>query len=88
MEREVVLIDSLLLIFTQEENNIKFITEMLLKYLKTNQSFKGLNHYPKIIHGLNHGSSCICSRSCPCWVPMEGEALGPAKAGSPSLGEC
>ena len=34
--------------------------------MPTNQSFQGLNHYPKIIHGLTHGSSCIYSRGWPC----------------------
>jgi hypothetical protein len=27
-----------------------------------------------------HGSSCICSRKCPCHASMEGEVLGPLKA--------
>jgi len=26
-------------------------------------------------------TSCICSRVWPCWAPMGGEALGPAKVG-------
>jgi len=50
-----------------------------------NQSFQGLNHYPKTIHGLTHGSSCICSGGWPCWAPMEGEALGPDKAEHPPV---
>jgi len=49
----------------------------------TNQSFQGLNHYPKTIHGLTHGSSCICSRGWPYWAPVEGKGLGPAKVGLP-----
>jgi len=49
----------------------------------TNQSSQGLNHYPKSPHGQTHGSSCTCSRGWPCWAPMGGEALGPAKAGPP-----
>jgi len=46
-----------------------------------------IDHYPKTIHGLTYGSSLICSRGWPCWAPMEEEALGPAKAGIPSVGE-
>jgi len=30
--------------------------------MPTNQSFQGLNHYPKTIQGLTQGSNCICSR--------------------------
>jgi len=30
--------------------------------MATNQSFQGLNHYQKTIHGLTQGSNCICSR--------------------------
>jgi len=30
--------------------------------MPTNQSFQGLNHYWKTIHGLTQGSNCICSR--------------------------
>jgi len=29
--------------------------------MPTNQSSQGLTHYPKTIHGLTHGSRCICS---------------------------
>jgi hypothetical protein len=43
---------------------------------------------PKSIHGGSHGSSGICSRGRPCWASMGGEALGPGKAGLPSVGEC
>jgi hypothetical protein len=39
-------------------------------------------------HGATHGSSCICSRGWPCQILMRGEALGPVKARSPSVGEC
>jgi len=49
--------------------------------MPTNQRFQGLNHYPKGTHGQTYGSSCICSRGQPCWAPMIGDALGPAKAG-------
>jgi len=56
--------------------------------MSTSQSSQGLNHYPKITHGQTHVSSCMCSKGCPCWAPMGGEALGPAKAGPTSVGEC
>jgi len=39
-----------------------------------NQSFQGLNHYPKTIPGLTHGSNYICSRGRSCWALMKGEA--------------
>jgi len=29
-----------------------------------------------------------CSRCWPCWAPVGGEAIGPAKAGLSSVGEC
>jgi hypothetical protein len=48
---------------------------------------QGLNHQPKSTHGGTHGSSCICSRGCPSWSSMGGEALGPVKALCPSVGE-
>jgi hypothetical protein len=51
------------------------------------QSFVGLNHQPKNIHGRIHGSSCICSRGWPSWSSMGGEALSPVKALCPSGGE-
>jgi hypothetical protein len=50
--------------------------------------------YNNIIFGiktsitLTHGSSCICSREWPCWTSVGGEALGPEKAGCPSVGKC
>jgi len=47
--------------------------------MSTNQSSQGLKYYTKNLHGLTHGSSCICIRGWPYWPPMEGEALGPAK---------
>jgi len=34
--------------------------------MPTNQSFQGLNHYPKTIHGLTYGSNCIRSRGRSC----------------------
>jgi len=52
--------------------------------IPTNQSSQGLNHYPEATHEQTHGSNYICSRGWPCWAPMGGEALGPAKAGPPS----
>jgi len=58
-----------------------------IRTTSTNQSSQELNHHPKRTHGLTHGSSCICSRGWPCWTPMGGEALGPAKAGPPSIGK-
>jgi len=54
----------------------------------TNQSSLGLNYHPKNTHGQTHGSSCICNRGWPCWEPVGGEALGPAKAELPSIGKC
>jgi len=51
--------------------------------MPTNQSFQGLNHYPKTIHGLTQGSNCICSL---VGAPVEGEALGPAKVEPPAQG--
>jgi hypothetical protein len=44
------------------------------------QSSQVLNYQPKSTHGGTHGSSLICSRGWPCWVSMEGKALGPVKA--------
>jgi len=49
--------------------------------MPTNPNSQGLN--PKTIHGLTQDSNSICSRGWHCWAPMEGEALGPAKIGSP-----
>ena len=34
----------------------------------------------KYTHGGTHSSSHICSRGCPCWALMGGEALCPVKA--------
>jgi len=56
--------------------------------IPTNQSSQWLNHHPKSTCGQTHGSSCICSRGWPCWATMGGEALGHAKAGTHSVGEC
>jgi len=39
--------------------------------MPTKQSFQGLNHYPKTIHGPTHGSNCICSKGWPCLAPIE-----------------
>jgi len=50
--------------------------------IPTNQSSRGLNHHPKTIHGLTH----MCSRGWPCWAPMGGEELGPAKLEPPVKG--
>jgi hypothetical protein len=41
----------------------------------------------KVKHGGIHGSSCICSRGWTCWTSMGGAALGPVKAGRPSVGK-
>jgi len=54
--------------------------------MATNQSSQGLNHYPKSTHGQTHGSTCIYNRGWPCWAPMGGKSLGPAKATTPSVG--
>ena len=59
--------------------------------ISTHQTLKcsqGLNHQPKTTHGGTNGSSRICSRGWPCGVSRGGEALGPVKAGCPSVGEC
>ena len=52
------------------------------------QSSLGLNHQPKKTHGWTCGSNCICSRGCPSWSSMGGEAFGLAKILCPSIGEC
>jgi hypothetical protein len=47
--------------------------------ISTNQIFQnsqGLNHQQRS----TYGSSCICSRGCPCQASMEEEVLGPMKA--------
>jgi hypothetical protein len=44
------------------------------------QSSQRLNHQPRIIHGVTHGSSRICNRGWPCWLSMGGKAPGPVKA--------
>jgi hypothetical protein len=43
---------------------------------QTPQNFEGLSHQKRI----THGSSCICSRGCPCHASMGREVLGPMKA--------
>jgi len=52
----------------------------------TTQSFQFLNHYQKSIHGLTHGSNCMCSRESLVGAPVEGEALGSAEIGPPVQG--
>jgi hypothetical protein len=42
---------------------------------------------PKSTHGGTHGSSHIYSRGWSCEISTRGEALGPAKALCPSVGE-
>jgi len=64
------------------------VCNLIRTTIPTNESSQGLNHHPKSTHALTNGSSCICSRGWPCWASMGGEALGPAKAGSSSVGEC
>jgi hypothetical protein len=44
------------------------------------QNSQGLYHQPKSTHGGTHGSSCICSRGCPCLASMGREAFGTVKA--------
>jgi len=44
------------------------------------KSSQGLNHQPKSIHGVIHGSRRICSRGWPYLASVRGEALGPVKA--------
>ena len=44
------------------------------------QSYPGLKHQPKSIHGKSHGISYICSRGFLCLASIGGEALGPVKA--------
>jgi len=50
---------------------------------RTPQSFQGLNHQPKGIHGLVHDSCSMCSRELPYLASVEGEALGPVEAQCP-----
>jgi len=33
-------------------------------------------------------SAAYCSRGWPCYAPMVGKALGPAKVEPPNVGEC
>jgi len=47
--------------------------------MPTNQSFQGLSHYPKTIHGRTLGSNLIGSNNSLIRETVEGEALGPAK---------
>jgi len=55
--------------------------------IQTNQNSQRLKHYPKTTQGQTHGSSCICIRAWPSWTQIGVEALGPVKAGPPSVGE-
>jgi hypothetical protein len=52
------------------------------------QSSQGLSYQPKSTYGGTHGSSCICSRGCPCQTTMGGDAFNPVNAQCPSVGEC
>jgi hypothetical protein len=52
------------------------------------QSSQGLNHQPKITHGGNQDTSCICSRGWPFGTSMREEALGLLKALCSSVWEC
>ena len=61
--------------------------EQQYELTSTPQSSQGLNLQAKSTHGGTHGSSCICSRGCPCQSSMGGEALVPVKALCPSIGE-
>ena len=61
---------------------IRGITIWTNQYL---QSSLGLNYLSKTTHGGTHGSSCICSRVCPSWSSIGGEALCPVKVICPSI---
>jgi len=47
---------------------------------RPHQCSQGLNHQPMSTHGVNHGSSHICSRGWHCPASIGGKALGPVKA--------
>jgi len=51
--------------------------------MPSNQSFQGLSHYLKTIHGLTLGSNLIGSKEYLSKGTVEGEALGPAKTEPP-----
>jgi len=53
-----------------------------IRTMPTNQSFQGLNHYPKTIHGPWAPTTYVVVNNF-VELPVEGEALGPAKARSP-----
>jgi hypothetical protein len=54
----------------------------------TTQSYYRLNHQPKNIHEMIHGSSYIGSRGWPYLTSKGGEDLGPVKVWCPSIGGC
>jgi hypothetical protein len=54
---------------------------------QTPQSSRGLKHQPRSTYVGTHGSSHIYSREWPSWASVGGEALGPVKAGYPSVGK-
>jgi len=54
--------------------------------MPTNQSFQGLNHYRKTIHGLTRGPTAYVAENSLVGASVEGEALGPAKVGPPVQG--
>jgi len=51
--------------------------------MPTNQSFQGLSHYPKSIHGLTLDSDLMVAMNSLVITPVEWEALGPAKTEPP-----
>jgi len=55
-----------------------------LKTMPTSQSFQGLNHYQKTIHGLTQGSAYVAENRL-FGAPVGGKALGFAKIGFPML---
>jgi len=54
--------------------------------MSTNQSFQGLSHYPKTIHGLTLGSKFLVAMNSLVKAPVTGEALGSAKTEPPVNG--
>jgi hypothetical protein len=67
---------------------LSFLLDIFLIYISNVISFPGLASKnslpltarpPKSTHGGTHGSSCICSRGWPSWLPMGGKAFGPVK---------
>jgi hypothetical protein len=65
------------MIFTSDRGLISII----YKELKKLDCWEANN--PKKTHGGAHGSSCVCTRECPSWSSMGGEALGPVKFYAP-----